>query len=148
MPTILHTEASLGLGGQELRILAETRWLRDHGWGALVACQPGSGLLAEAQAAGVDAVAVRMRGAADLGALWALRRLMRAHAVSLVHTHSSTDSWLGALAARSLRLPVVRSRHVSIAIRSALVYRLAAPRGPPGGVLRTRPRAGRISPHT
>src|SRR6266478_427618 len=53
------------------------------------------------------AVAVRMRGAADLGALWALRRLMRAHAVSLVHTHSSTDSWLGALAARSLRLPVV-----------------------------------------
>src|SRR3989442_1139752 len=65
MPTILHTEASLGLGGQELRILAETRWLRDHGWGALVACQPGSGLLAEAQAAGVDAVAVRMRGAGE-----------------------------------------------------------------------------------
>src|SRR5207245_682498 len=126
MPTILHTEASLGLGGQELRILAETRWLRDHGWGALVACQPGSGLLAEARAAGVDAVVVRMRGAADLGALCALRRLMRARAVSLVHTHSSTDSWLGALAARSLRLPVVRSRHVSIAIRSALVYRLAA----------------------
>src|SRR2546426_9602521 len=86
----------------------------------------------EAQAAGVDAVAVRMRGAADLGALWALRRLMRAHAVSLVHTHSSTDSWLGALAARSLRLPVVRSRHVAIAIRSALVYRLAHRIGPSG----------------
>src|SRR5213595_565057 len=116
MPTILHTEASLGLGGQELRILAETRWLRNHGWGALVACQPGSGLLAEARAAEVDAVAVRMRGVVDLGALWALRRLMRARAVSLVHTHSSTDSWLGALAARSLGLPVVRSRHVSIAI--------------------------------
>jgi len=125
MPTILHTEASLGLGGQELRILAETRWLRNHGWGALVACQPGSGLLAEARAAEVDAVAVRMRGVVDLGALWALRRLMRARAVSLVHTHSSTDSWLGALAARSLGLPVVRSRHVSIVIRSALVYRLA-----------------------
>ena len=125
MPTILHTEASLGLGGQELRILAETRWLQDHGWRALVACQPGSGLLAEAQAAGVEAVAVRMRGAADLAGFWTLRRLMTARAVSLVHTHSSTDSWLGALAARSLRLPVVRSRHVSIAIRRALVYRLA-----------------------
>src|SRR2546425_932387 len=72
MPTILHTEASLGLGGQELRILAETRWLRDHGWGALLACQPGSGLLAEAPAAGVDAVALRMRGAAHLRARWAL----------------------------------------------------------------------------
>src|SRR3989442_326568 len=147
MPTILHTEASLGLGGQELRILAETRWLRDHGWGALVACQPGSGLLAEAQAAGVDAVAVRMRGAADLGALWALRRLMRAHAVSLVHTHSSTDSWLGALAARSLRLPVVRSRHVSIAIRSALVYRLADRIVTSGEVVRALVVAAGIPPH-
>src|SRR5438552_18042934 len=121
MPTILHTEASLGLGGQELRILAETRWLRDHGWGALVACQPGSGLLAEARAAGVDAVVVRMRGAADLGALWALRRLMRARAVRLVHTHGSTDSWHAAPAARPLRRPVVRSRRGSVAIRSAPV---------------------------
>ena len=45
----------------------------------------------------------------------------------LVHTHSSVDSWLATLAARSLRLPVVRSRHVSIPIRRgrALIYRLA-----------------------
>src|SRR5881296_1245118 len=125
MPTILHTEASLGFGGQELRIVAESRWLREHGWGALIACQPGSRLFAEARASATDASAVRMRGAVDLGALWALRRLMRTRGVDLVHTHSSTDSWLGALAAKSLGLPVVRSRHVSIAIRSALVYRLA-----------------------
>jgi len=127
MPTILHTEASRGFGGQELRILAETRWLLDHGWDALVACQPASPLHAEAVAAGIPAVAVRMRGAHDLPALFVLRRLMKARAVSLIHTHSSVDSWLGALAARSLRRPVVRSRHVSIRIRSrlALVYRLA-----------------------
>ena len=127
MPTILHTEASRGFGGQELRILAETRWLLDHGWDALVACQPASPLHAEAEAAGIPAVAVRMRGAHDLPALFVLRRLMKARAVSLIHTHSSVDSWLGALAARSLRRPVVRSRHVSIRIRSrlALVYRLA-----------------------
>src|SRR6266550_368043 len=108
MPTILHTEASLGFGGQELRIVAESRWLREHGWGALIACQPGSRLFAEARASATDASAVRMRGAVDLGALWALRRLMRTRGVDLVHTHSSTDSWLGALAAKSLGLPVVR----------------------------------------
>jgi glycosyltransferase involved in cell wall biosynthesis len=127
MPTILHTEASHGLGGQEIRILAETRWLLDHGWGALVACQTESPLLAEARAAAVPAVPIRMRGAHDLPALLALRRLMRERAVSLVHTHSSVDSWLGALAAQTLGLPVVRSRHVSIRIlrRRALVYRLA-----------------------
>ncbi len=44
---ILHTEASVGFGGQEVRILAETRWLLEHGWRAAdrraspaVACSP------------------------------------------------------------------------------------------------------------
>jgi glycosyltransferase involved in cell wall biosynthesis len=66
-----------------------------------------------------------MRGALDLAAWRGLRRLMRARGVALVHTHSSVDSWLAGVAATSLRLPVVRSRHVTIPIRSALVYRLA-----------------------
>ncbi len=126
-PLILHTEASGGLGGQEIRILTETRWLIDHGWGALVAGQPGSPLLAEAAAAGLPVVAVRMRSAFDPRALIALRRLLRGRDVAVVHTHSSVDSWLATLAARSLGIPVVRSRHVSIPIprRRALVYRLA-----------------------
>src|SRR5262245_66274511 len=66
-----------------------------------------------------------MRAAADVGALFRLRRLIRARRVSIVHTHSSVDSWLGSLAAKSLGRPVVRSRHVSIPIRHTLVYRLA-----------------------
>jgi glycosyltransferase involved in cell wall biosynthesis len=68
-----------------------------------------------------------MRGAWDARALAALRRLMRARGADIVHTHSSVDSWLGGLAARSLGLGVVRSRHVTIPIprRRALVYRLA-----------------------
>jgi glycosyltransferase involved in cell wall biosynthesis len=124
---ILHTEASLGLGGQELRIVTEARWLVAHGWDVVVACQPASRLLGEARAAGLPAVAVRMSSALHVPAMLALRRIMREHRVSLVHTHSSVDSWLASIAAKSLRLPVVRSRHVSIRIlpRRALVYRLA-----------------------
>jgi glycosyltransferase involved in cell wall biosynthesis len=122
---VLHTEASLGFGGQEIRILTETRWLAEHGWDALIACQPGSRLLAEARAAGCETVDVPMRRATDVRALLALRRLMRRRRVQVVHTHSSVDSWLGGLAARSLGVPVVRSRHVTIPVRRALVYRLA-----------------------
>jgi glycosyltransferase involved in cell wall biosynthesis len=68
-----------------------------------------------------------MRSALDVPALAALRALMRERAVALVHTHSSIDSWLAALAAKSLGLRVVRGRHVTIPIRRhrALVYRLA-----------------------
>jgi len=124
---ILHTESSVGFGGQEIRVLGESRWLLAHGWSALIACQPGSRLFNEAQAASVPVVAVAMRHALDVPALFALRRLMTRHGVHLVHTHSSVDSWLATLAAKSLSLPVVRGRHVTIPVlrRRALVYRLA-----------------------
>lgn len=124
---VLHTEASLGLGGQELRILTEVRWLLAHGWDALIACQPGSRLYDEARAASLPVVTLGMRRAVDAGGFRALRRLIRDRGVDLVHTHSSIDSWLAGLAARSLGRPVVRSRHVSIPIphRRVLVYRLA-----------------------
>ena len=115
----------MGFGGQEIRILTEARWLLDHGWHALIACQPDSPLLHETRAAGVPALAIPIRRVADLRALQLLRRAMKDRGAALVHTHSSVDSWLGALSARSLGIPVVRSRHVAIPIRSPLVYRMA-----------------------
>jgi glycosyltransferase involved in cell wall biosynthesis len=92
-----------------------------------VAAQPGSRLLREAERAGIPALPVRMRGAWDVGAMLALRALMRAHHVDVVHTHSSVDSWVAGLAARSLGVAVVRGRHVTIPVsrHRALVYRLA-----------------------
>src|SRR5258705_7086886 len=126
---VLHTEASRGFGGQEIRILAESRWLATHGWRALIAAQPGTRLLAEAERAGVPAVAVRMRGPWSLPAVAALRRVIRANDVAVVHTHSSVDAWGAGLAARSLGVPPVRSRHVTIPIppRRAPRYRLPHP---------------------
>src|SRR5215470_5149038 len=123
----LHTESSVGFGGQELRIVAESRWLASHGRPVLVAAQPGARLLAEAQRAGLSTVGVPMRAPWDLRAIAMLRRLIRERRIGLVHTHSSIDAWVAGIAARSLGVPVVRSRHVSIAIprRRALVYRLA-----------------------
>ena len=124
---VLHTEASIGFGGQEIRIVAEARWLLDHDWPVVIAGQPDSRLLQEGARLGVPTVAVRMRRPLDAGALLALRRVIDEHDVALVHTHSSVDSWLGGLAGRWRRRPVVRSRHVTIAIprHRALVYRLA-----------------------
>ena len=43
--------------------------------------------------------------------------LIRPERVSIVHTHSSVDGWVGGVAARVARVPVVRTRHVSIPIR-------------------------------
>ncbi len=127
MSTILHTESSLGLGGQEIRIIGEVSWLLAHGWPALLACQPGSRLLTEARTMGIPVATVKMRSPFDLLALGALRRLIQEERVALVHTHSSIDSWLATFAAKSRSRPVVRSRHVSIPIRRrrGMIYHLA-----------------------
>ncbi len=117
MSTVLHTESSPGLGGQEIRTLHEARWTAERGWRVILACQPGARLLERASEAGIEAMAIPMRAAWDARAVIRLGRLIRAERVDIVHTHSSVDAWLGGLAARSLRVPVVRTRHVSIPIR-------------------------------
>jgi glycosyltransferase involved in cell wall biosynthesis len=130
MKTVLHTEASPGLGGQEVRTLNEARWTVERGWRVLLACQPDGRLFERARAAGLETAPVRMAGAFDPRALASLVRLIRRERVSLVHTHSSVDAWLGGMAARLCRVPVVRTRHVSIAIRRGPnpVYRWLADR--------------------
>jgi glycosyltransferase involved in cell wall biosynthesis len=127
---VLHTEASPGLGGQEVRTLNEARWTAERGWHVLLACQPDGRLAGRAREAGVETRPVRMRGPLDPRGLAALVRLVRREHVSLVHTHSSIDAWLGGMAARLCRVPVVRTRHVSIAIRRGPnpVYRWLADR--------------------
>ena len=118
MTTLLHLESSPGLGGQEIRTLAEARWAAERGWRVLVGCPPTGKLYAMARGGGgVEVAPVAMRGPLDPRALLALVRLMRREGVDIVHTHSSVDAWLGGLAARLLGVPVVRTRHVSIPIR-------------------------------
>jgi glycosyltransferase involved in cell wall biosynthesis len=127
---VLHTEASPGLGGQEVRTLNEARWTAERGWRVLLACQPDGRLAARAREVGVETEPVRMRSAFDLRALTTLVRLIRREHVSLVHTHSSIDAWVAGMAARLCRVPVVRTRHVSITIRRGPnpVYRWLADR--------------------
>ena len=117
MLTILHTEASPGWGGQEIRILNEASAFAKRGFRVVIAGQPDAPLGREARRRGLTVRPVAMRGAMDVRACWRLRRLMRSEAVDLVHTHSSTDAWVAGFAAKSLRLPVVRSRHVSIPVK-------------------------------
>jgi len=117
MITVLHTESSPGLGGQEIRTLSEARWTMERGWRVILACPREGRLYERARAAGVEAVAIPMRAAWSARAVWRLARLIKRERVDLVHTHSSVDAWVGGLAARAARVPVVRTRHVSIAIR-------------------------------
>lgn len=111
---IVHTEASLGWGGQEIRILEEARGLIGRGHDVRLVCPQEARIYAEAARYGVPAHALPI-GRKNLKGMLALRRWLRTHPVDVINTHSSTDTWLAALACVSLHgaPPIVRTRHIS-----------------------------------
>lgn len=128
---VVHTEASLGWGGQEIRVLSEMAGMIARGHRMLLLCPAEARIFTEAQARGVPVEAVAI-GRKRVAGLQALRRRLRTLAPDLVVTHSSTDSWLVALATRfwTAAPPVVRIRHISAPVgRNAStrwLYRRAA----------------------
>jgi glycosyltransferase involved in cell wall biosynthesis len=111
---IAHTEASLGWGGQEIRILSESKGLIGRGHEVVLLCPAEARIYAEAPAWNVPAVALPI-GAKRLKGLCALLRWFRRNRCDVVSTHSSTDSWLTAFALLVMGrpLPMVRTRHIS-----------------------------------
>ena len=121
---IVHTEASLGWGGQEIRILTEAAGMIQRGHQVTLLCPPQARIYTEAQSRGIPAVALPI-GRKNLSGLLALRRWLKTHAVDVINTHSSTDTWLAALAVHSLgkQAPIVRTRHISSPIPHNLATR-------------------------
>lgn len=111
---ILHTENSCGWGGQEIRILGEMRGMVARGHELQLACAPGSRIHEEARRAGLT-VTVLPIAKKRLAGMLALRRFIAAGRFDVINTHSSTDSWLTALACATLgdAPPIVRTRHIS-----------------------------------
>jgi glycosyltransferase involved in cell wall biosynthesis len=123
---IVHTEASCGWGGQEIRILEESRGLMARGHRITLLAPAESNIFRRAKEWGVPATAlplVKKR----LGPLFAMRDWLKANAddVDLINTHSSTDSWLAALATRTVKphLPIVRTRHISAMVKPTAANR-------------------------
>lgn len=116
---LLHTESSLGWGGQEIRVLSEARGMIERGHRVTLVCPAQAQIASAAQRFGVPCVPLPI-ARKNLPGLWALRRWLADHGgdFDVINTHSSTDSWLVALARLGLRAapPVVRTRHVSTAV--------------------------------
>lgn len=123
---ILHTESSLGWGGQEIRILTEAEGMIARGHAVTLLSCPGSNIDRVARERGIPAVALPIYKK-RLRPLLALRRWLSTHGMEfdVINTHSSTDAWLVALANATLPRPaaVVRTRHVSTSIRSGAATR-------------------------
>lgn len=115
---ILHTEWSDGFGGQERRILAEMKGMRARGHDIWLATREGAQLRVAAETAGIPTLILPLRGAADLASAARLARELRRLRIDVVNTHSGVDSWVGGIAARWARSPVLlRTRHLNNPLR-------------------------------
>lgn len=114
---IIHTESSCGWGGQELRIIVESEGLLARGHEVRIVAPPESRIFAETRRRGIPARAAPI-ARKGLRGLWALRQIFSECKADVVNSHSSTDSWLAAVALRTLsRAPgLVRTRHISTPI--------------------------------
>ena len=114
---IVHTESSLGWGGQEIRVLAESQGLIRRGHQVTLLCPPEARIHLEAANWGVPVVALPIGQKRPVG-VGALMQWFGTNTCDAINTHSSTDSWLAALARLALRqsTPIVRTRHISAAV--------------------------------
>ncbi len=134
--TIVHTEWSKGWGGQEIRIFNEAAGVTARGHRVLIVARPECQILTRAQAVGLPTHALPMRNGFDVRAIAGLARIIRHERVDIVNTHSSVDSWVGALAAKLTRAKLIRTRHLSAPFRncssriSELPPRLGLPKMP------------------
>lgn len=121
---IVHTESSCGWGGQEIRVLEEAAGMLARGHRVTLLCPREARIHAEAAARGVPAVALPI-ARKGLAGLRAMRGWLAHEPCDVLNSHSSTDSWLAALALVRLRPrpALVRTRHISAAIPDNLATR-------------------------
>jgi glycosyltransferase involved in cell wall biosynthesis len=121
---IVHTEASLGFGGQELRILNEADGLKKRGHELTLICPEEAEVYRIGKSRGLDVVAMPVGKKSRAGVI-ALRSWIKQHRPDVINTHSSADSWLVALATRFMknRPAVVRTRHISAPVANNISSR-------------------------
>ena len=97
---VLHTEWSDGWGGQEIRILAESKAFIEKGYTVIIAAQPNSELYDKSIKSGIPCVSIKMNKGLNLIAIIALVKVIKKNQIQIVHTHSSVDSRTAGIAAR------------------------------------------------
>jgi glycosyltransferase involved in cell wall biosynthesis len=121
---ILHTEASTGWGGQEIRILDESAGFIARGNEVRVAAPAEAPIIAAAAKRNISTHSLPLNRRRP-PSLRALRGVIDEFKPDIIVTHSSSDSWLSAFAAPlSSRQPaIVRLRHISAPVRGGLLNR-------------------------
>jgi glycosyltransferase involved in cell wall biosynthesis len=122
---ILHTESSMGMGGQEYRVLQEVKGMETRGHEVFLAVPQGSqlALLAAQSGLRVETTTAGIRG--WITSVPSYLRMINRWKIEVVNTHGSLDSWTASIAGRiAFRKPIIiRTRHKSTPVSQSLRHR-------------------------
>jgi len=112
---LVHSEASLGWGGQEHRVLAELTGFRRRGSSVELLTPRTSELFRRARTHGISVVPLHAGKLAFPLTVLRLARWLRRQRVQVLNPHSSRDGWLLGIAGRVARVPlIIRTRHIDV----------------------------------
>ena len=128
---LVHSEASLGWGGQEHRTLTELVGFQKRGFDVALVASPSSVIIQRAGDAGIPVLPFVFRRLTLPLDVLRLAIWLKSRRVQILNTHSSKDGWLLGLAGRLARVPlIIRTRHIDVDYPSPrlsrLVYRVLA----------------------
>jgi glycosyltransferase involved in cell wall biosynthesis len=125
MLTILHTESSMGWGGQEIRIMQESLGMTKRGHRIIIAAPKKSIISKRAKDAGINTFPAHFQKRNPISVL-KLLSLINRERPDIINTHSSSDSWITTIAARlsTSRPKIIRTRHLSTPISRSYLSRL------------------------
>jgi glycosyltransferase involved in cell wall biosynthesis len=112
---IVHSESSLGWGGQEHRVLAELRGFQKRGSTVWLLAPTESEIFRRAQAQKISVEPLRVDRRHFPFEAIRLARWLWQNRVQILNTHSSRDGWLLGVAGRLARVPlIIRTRHIDV----------------------------------
>lgn len=127
MLKIMHTEASRGWGGQEIRILSEINELKKKGHELYLISQYEAEILKHIPINSAKIFNTSMRFAVDPFAIIKIAGILKKEKINIINTHSSLDSWNAGIAGRISKVPlIIRTRHLSTRISGTFPYKKLA----------------------
>ena len=116
MPTVLHINAGEVWSGIEQRILTIGKLLRSKKFNIILAVSPSSPLYKKAGSYNIPLLSLKIgKWKFNPAVIWKLSRFLKTHKVDILHTHRSSDQWIGVLAVRLFGLSgqcmIIRTRH-------------------------------------
>ncbi|MCE5195263.1 MAG: glycosyltransferase family 4 protein [Nitrospiraceae bacterium] len=124
MLKILHTEASTGWGGQEIRILQESLGMIRRGSHVAIAAPEWSCIYKKAKESGLEVYHSDFSKANPFS-LVKFVRIIKKFSPQIINTHSSKDSWAASAGIQFLtKKPVlIRTRHLSTPVSRSFLSR-------------------------